>query len=49
MKDIKDKPKKEKVELFTDDMAKQIFLFQDKMGKSSKPITKTISFKPSKK
>ena len=49
MKNIKDKSKKEKIEFFTDDMAKQIFLFQDKMGKSSKPVTKTISFKPSKK
>jgi len=46
---MKDKPKKEKVEFFTDVMAKQIFLFQDKIGKSSKPVIKTISLKPSKR
>lgn len=48
---MKDKVKKEKIEYFTDDMAKSIYCFQDsyKASKGSKPVTKTISLKPSKR
>jgi hypothetical protein len=35
--------KEKKVEYFTDEMAKEIFLFQDKMSRGSKPIISTIS------
>jgi hypothetical protein len=44
-KEVKKKvTKKEKkvVEYFTDEMAKSIFLFQDKIGKGSKPFIATI-------
>lgn len=49
---IKPKPEKkpkEVVEYFTDDMAKQIYLFQDRMGKSSSPSTTTLTFKTGKR
>jgi hypothetical protein len=38
------KKEKKVVEYFTDEMAKTIFLFQDKIGKGSKPIISTIKF-----
>lgn len=43
--------KEEKVEYFTDDMHKEIFLFQDqyKASKGSKPVMKTISLSARKK
>lgn len=42
-KEIKKVVKKvKKVEYFTDEMAKEIFLFQDKIGKGNKPTISTI-------
>ena len=40
-----------KVEYFTDDMAKEIYLFQDqyKASKSGKPVMKSISLSARKK
>lgn len=45
------KPKKEKIQFFTDDMAKTIFCFQDtyKASKGGKPYQKTVSIKPIKR
>jgi len=43
--------KKEKIEYFTDDMHKDIFLFQEgyKSSKGNKPVMKTISLSTRKK
>jgi len=42
VKSKKKVPKKEnKVEYFTDEMAKNIFVFQDKIGKGNKPFIAT--------
>jgi hypothetical protein len=48
---VKDKKVKEEViiEYFTDKMHKEIFAFQDKISKNSKPSTTTISFKTGKR
>jgi hypothetical protein len=43
-KKVTKKEKKVVVEYFTDEMAKSIFLFQDKIGKGSKPFIATIKF-----
>jgi hypothetical protein len=43
------KKQKEVVELFTDEMAKNIFPFQDKISKRSTPVTSTLTFKTGKR
>jgi hypothetical protein len=44
-----EKKPKEVVEYFTDEMAKNIFPFQDKVSKSSTPVTSTLTFKTGKR
>lgn len=48
---LKEKTKKEKIQFFTDEMAKTIFCFQDtyKNPKGGKPYQKTISIKPTRR
>ena len=50
-KDTKVEKPKQVVELFTDDMHKEIFLFQEtyKGNKSGNPIMKSVSFAKRKK
>lgn len=48
-KEAKIEKPKQVVEYFTDEMAKNMYLFQDKLSHSSKSITKTISFAKRKK
>ena len=50
-KEIKKKvvKKEEKVELFTDEMAKSMYLFQDKLTYTSRTITNTFSLSKRKK
>ena len=44
------KPKKENVVYFTDEMAKEIYVFPDKMStKVGNPIMKSITFKQAKR
>jgi len=44
-----EKKPKEVVEYFTDEMAKNIFPFQDKVSKSSTPVTSILTFKTGKR